>query len=553
VFNFLCFNGAAVQADQQTGVKPTLVNGFDWSLPPNTQREPYSGLIGEGDQILDSVQNSFVIVRWDKANPQPGVYQFEQFEKDLARVAPRNVLVRLEVNSACETPPWALEQLRSTKDKSLVFWDKNYLKVLRPFIHEFAQRYAANPQIIGVQLGIADGEYAGSCDDFDNKDGWGEFWMSPEVIAEAEQNFGFNPPIFEQRSKAIIDLYATAFGPYKYKLAYTNFGPFSWNDIAIPYNQRMLKLAHYAQNLGLGNRDGGTEQWLDLVGNIYGNTVISHVDGTCSLGFDERFAQKIQGRYWGTENEFYGKYDYVINKHGPYQNQPYRFLISSLRALQMRRNFVSISESSMAEMDHPIYHTQTFLDYLNKVLGKGMEASPDAFILLGERYMQGSQMADYSQEKCVRNDQDRIAIRAFGRWITDQSQSQPALKISMPASEHYWAQDFYLPDGIDYEYSARQAKQFRFDLNDELAQKRCHNGCNVALKVTFKDNLRTALQIQTAEGKSALLKTSADQQIKTATFRMNSKFQNKLNGSDLIISSNKGEIPLILLRINFLD
>ena len=553
MLNYLCINCAVAQADQKSGVMPTLINGFDWSLSPNTQRESYSGLIGEDDPVLKSVHNSFVIVRWDEANPQPGVYQFEQFAKDLARVAPRKVLVRLEVNSACETPPWALEKLRSTQDKSLVFWDKNYLNVLRPFIQQFAQKFAANPQIIGVQLGIADGEYAGSCDDFDNKDGWGEFWMSPEVIAESEQNFGFNPQLFETQSKAIIDLYATAFGSYKYKLAYTNFGPFSWNDIAIPYNEAMLRLAQYAQNLGLGNRDGGTENWLDLLDRIYGNQLMSQPDGTCSLGFDENFARQIQGRYWGSENEFYGKYAYVINKHGPYNNQPYRFLISSLRALQMRRNFISISETSMANMDHPVYRTQAFLTYLNKVLGKTIENTPDAFILLGERLVKPSQLADLAEQPCVRDQQERVAIRSFDRWIADRSQSQAALKVRMPANEHYWAQDFYLPDGVDYEYAARQAKQFKFDLNDELAQKRCHNGCQVAVKVTFKDSLKTSLQVQTAEGLSQAIATSGDQKIKTATFMLTSSFQNSLQGSDLMLLSHQGEIPLLLLRINFIE
>lgn len=543
---------SSANSTQLESPPPHVIAGFDWSLPASTTVESNSGLIAESNRNLATVNNRFIIVRWDKTNPKKGVYDFSSFDKQLKQLAHKKALVRLEVNSSCEAPAWALQQLRATKDKSLIFWDENYLSLLKPYVEEFAKRYAHSSQIVGVQLGIADGEYRGPCDNFDNKDGWGEFWMSPKVIAESQQSFGFTPEIFEARSKEIIEFYAKAFGINKHKLAYTNLGSFSWDEIAIPYNQKMKILAQYAFDIGLGNRDGGTEQWMEWLTRIFGNDFTSHSDGSCSLDFDEKYADTISGRYWGTENEFYGNKDYVLNKHGPYENQPYRFLISSLRALQMRRNFVSVSDDSMAVMKHPLYKTQDFLVYLSKVLGKDKVNTPDAFILLGERYITPEQVKDFKDESCVKNSNGKVAIRSFGRWLTEKSQSKPALKVSMPAEEKYWAQNFYLPDGVDYEYSAREGSQFSFNLNDELSIARCINGCPVEIKVTYKDTLKTTLTVQVAEGVTRALETKGDNQIKTASFKVNSKFENGVSGSDFILKSETGAIPLILLRVNFL-
>ena len=115
-------------------------------------------------------------MRWDESNPRQGEYDFSKFKAHLKRIAPQQALIRLEVNSSCEAPKWALTTLRRTKHKSLIYWDKSYMDLTRPFIQEFAKRFAANPQIIGVQLGLADGEFGeapDSCNDYDNKQGWG--------------------------------------------------------------------------------------------------------------------------------------------------------------------------------------------------------------------------------------------------------------------------------------------------------------------------------------------------------------------------------------------
>ena len=543
---------------------PHFLAGFDWNLPADTKITKNSGLIAEGGHNPDVVNNRFIIVRWDETNPNQGQYDFSKLDAHLKRIAPQQALIRLEVNSSCEAPKWALSKLRQTKHKSLIYWDKSYIDLTRPYIQAFANRFAAYPQIIGVQLGLADGEFGekiDSCSDYGNKQGWGEFWMSPSELQEAESQFGFNPDVFTQATIANIDIYANAFGIHKNKLAFTNIGTlYTYGEGSEPYNKNLKTIAKYALDQGIGNRDGAIERWMTYTDKVYGNLFTTMPDGSCRLDVDEEYMRGMEGRYWGTENEFYGNKDYVIATKGPVENHPYQFLISSLRALQMRRNFMSVSD--MRERDHKEYKTQEFMKYLSLTMGKQIEDTSDAFVLMGERYIAASRLSDHMDVDCVRNSDNTIKVRSFGRWLTEspkntQIENKPAIKVRMPASENYWFQDYYLPYGIDYEYFAREAKNFSFDLDDKLSQLRCNDACEVEVKVTFKDRTKTRLHIQVAEGMTQALQTLGDNKIKTATFKMKSKFNNQLQGlsssSDLSLISENEAIPLILMRINFLN
>lgn len=535
----------------QDVVIPQVKNGFDWSLPESTKNEPYSGLVDENDN--SDLNSQFVILRWDHTNPSLGKYDFSELSEKLKEIPHRNVLVRLDVNSACEAPKWALKKLRVTKNKSLIFWDKLYLNLLKPYIYDFGKRFSNHHQVVGVQLGIADGEYKGSCDENDNKDGWGEFWMSPQELAEAEKDFGLTPDLFLTRTKQIIDIYVEAFKGNEAKLAFTNIDPFfSWDDISEAYDKKMPEISSYVMEQGLGSRDGNVEAWLRYVGTSYGIKHNLHKDGTCSMEMEESFARFIQGRYWGTENEFYGKDDYVLDYGGPIDNQPYRFLISSLRALQMRRNFMTVSTDGLKNLDDPIYLTKDFIEYLRHTMGKQIENTSDVFVLLGERYISSSSFIGVrkSEEICIRD--GKVSVRSFGRWMTEKSESIPAVKIKMPKSEKYWAQDMYLPNGVDYEYAGRFSTQFNFDINDELIKKRCNNKCNAEVKVTIKDQTKTHFSIKVPEGETQLFQSTGDDKIKTITFPVISKFDNK-HGKDLIIQSGTSGVSVLFVRVNFLQ
>ena len=529
-----------------------VINGMDWRLPSYAKRSRLGGLASETRGNDDYIAADFHIVRWDKTNPAPGVYNFDELESAIRGRPAQQIVLRLETYSKCETPDWALSQLRHTKAGTLIFWDSQYLKLLTPYIKEFAKRFAGKAQVVGVQLGIGDGEYRGDCRNFALKDGWGEFNISPTQLSEAQNNFGLTPQILETSTKRIVDVYAAAFARNTWKLAFNNVDQFSWEAIADLYNQKIPEIARYVLEKGLGNRDGQVEHWMRYIQRVYGMQVTPANNGTCSLDMDERVADRFAGRYWGTENEFYGDLDYVRAEHGSYQNQPYRFFVSSLRALQMRRNYSLLFARGMKKLDDPVYKTQDFLHYLDKTMGKQRANTPDAFILLGERYVADYRLPEYPQRAECRT-QDRVSFRSFGRWITETSDSQPAVKIRMPASDKYWGQGFYLPTGIDYEYAARSSKRFAFNLNDELIKARCLSGCSVQVKLSYKDDNQTKLWLSSATGNTGALVTKGDGKIKTATFELNTTFNNQLQGKDLIVQTDGKPLSLMMLRINFLN
>ena len=547
------------KATEYKQAKPTMSNepvevvqGFDWRLPNYAHRSSLSGLISESRGDDDYIRADFHMVRWDKTNPNPNEYNFRELENKLRSRSHQQVLLRLETYGKCETPQWALAKIGATARGSLIFWKENYINTLKPYIKEVAKLVKRHPQIIGVQIGISDGQYRGDCNRFELKDGWGEFNLKPDELNDAQNQYGLTPAILESSTKRIIDVYANAFRGITSKLVFNNFDMFSWQDIAIPYNAKMPSIANYALSKGIGNRDGQIEHWMRYTQKIYGMQLQTSSNSTCSLHMDEKAAKRYANRYWGTENEEFGDYYWVRDTYGAVENQAHRFFASSLRALQMRRNYMTVHGEAMTRATDRTYKTQDFLRYLDKTLGKQINDTPDAFILLGERYIANFRLTEFPQHQhCQAN--GGAAVRSFGRWITERSDSKPSMRLEFPENDQRWGQGFYLPGNLNYEYAARSGTAFNFDLNDELTKTRCSSGCNIEVKVSYKDDNRGAIWIETPNRKSKTLNTSADGLIKTATFRLASQLSGNDAGQDLVVKSSGGPLSLILLRINFLN
>ncbi len=529
-----------------------VVSGFDWRLPSYAQRSDLSGLISETRGAEEYIRADFHMVRWDKTNPQQNQFDFSELESQLRNRSQQQVLLRLETYGKCEAPDWALRQLEVTPRGTIIFWRDSYIKALKPYVREIAKLVNQYPQIVGVQIGISDGQYRVDCTKFSQKDGWGEFNLKPDELRDAQNQYGLTPEILESSTKRIIDLYADEFGGAASKLVFNNFDQFSWQDIAIPYNAKMSSIANYALSRGIGNRDGQIEHWMRYTNKVYGMQLKLSNNGTCSLDMNEQVAKQYANRYWGTENEEFGDYYWVRDTYGGINNQAHRFFASSLRALQMRRNYMTIHGEAMQKAADPIYKTQDFLRYLDKTLGKQPLDTPDAFVLLGERYVANFRLKEFPEHKQCQS-QGGAAIRSYGRWITEESDSKPAMRISLPVDDKRWGQGFYLPRNVDYEYAARSSKQFSFNLNDELTRIRCASGCNVEVKVSYKDDTVSNLWLETPDGASGSLRTTGDNRIKTATFKIRSKFNNETTNQDLLLKSDAAPISAILLRINFLD
>lgn len=597
--SLFCFSLPAAAAN------PSLSLGIDWMLPAYASQSANGGMIlGSGSSSADDpdVTGDFLEVLWNHSEPQEGQFNFDDFRQRLAQ-ANGNVLVRLEVNSNCHAPEWA--NLPYLDNQSLQFWKPAYLQKLTGFVNAFADEFKNNSKIVGVHLGIGDGEYYQDANDDgipetsncptgnsfsdlvygSGRTGWGEFWVDENLDEHvASEANGLTPAKFERSVKSIIDMYADAFGAYSHKLAFTSFGVFG----PAGYNARMPAIVSHSMGRGIGNRGGEIEAWMRYTNQVYGvdmQTGVSN-DGSCLLTFDDSFADSIAGRYWGEENEFYGTEDWILDSGGPLSNQAYRFYVSSMRALQMRRNYVSVSSSGHRHLRsinnrYEYQYTGTgtrdsslltkfrsgdFLTYLSKTLGRTRSDTPDAFVILGERTMStysGLYPPEYraanTSEQCLIDAESRgyATVSEFGRWLSvvSPTTADTSMRKDMPEDENNWGLNMIADrNGAYYELYARKASSMLFDINDQLMQERCASGCDIEVKVVFKDDRRMQLQVEHAAGTSVQLATPGGGQTRTATFPISGMFINGFNDADFSVQTVDGsELSVLMARVNIVS
>ena len=531
-------------------------------------------MLSEGSGNDGDVKGTFLEVLWKHSEPSQGQYDFSHFEQRLAD-AGKPALVRLEVNSKCHAPNWAT--IPHLNNQSLQFWKPEYVAQLKGFITAFANQYKDDPRVIGIHLGIADGEYyqgngesnCPSGNDFNSlvygsgRDGWGEFWLNENLGEESKsKSNGLTPENFESSVKQIINMYIEAFGANKHKLAFTSFKAFGSSE----FDEKMPSIVKHVMDNGLGNREGEIEAWMRYTDNDYGVNLVTgnSNDSSCSMTFDESFADSIQGRYWGDENEFYGS-EWSIDASGPLSNQSYRFYVSSMRALQMRRNYFSIDPTGHTYLRSTTdeYNSGDFITYLSKTLGRTRSDTPDAFVVLGERTLStysGLYPSEYKQgntsEQCLIDGTNRgfVAVNEFGRWLSvvSPTDADETMRKDMPTSERHWGLNMIADRGGDfYELYARKSKELLFDINDQLIQERCGSTCKIEVKVVFKDDRVVNLKVNHANGESGVLTTQGGGQTKTATFPISGSFTNGFNNADFSVKTTDGsELSVLMTRIN---
>ena len=498
---------------------------------------------------------------------------------------------------------------------------------------------------------------------FTNKNGWGEFYAQEgELKSAISMEDGLTVENFQSSVKRIIDLYTEAFNvdpadpakDFRSKLVMTNLTNFVYNDPSITSEKvdpeavdefvedeviqafndiKTSKISPYALAAGVGNRDGLIEDWMSYNNPVYGMSFKSDdpesLDpkspvGTCKMTMDENIAEIIGNRYWGTENEEYlldsslpDDDNYVLEKFGR-DDQYYRFMMSSLRALQMRRNHMLLNTEAMydltqgeAAVETP-YKTTDFLNYLAGTMGRSQSDTPDAFVVLGERYIrtirtEGFNDPAYSLEPnypegldgqpgptiiselselidsakasgkdaLVNCTDSYTTVSEYGRWLTEVSgkgTKSNLIDLDIVDAEGNAKEPFSIPRNLPevnvdgdgskastkYDYAARSSNEFLFDINDAVVSKRCDLGsaCQLEIKVVFQDTVATTLSLVTEAGVVGAIETSGDDVIKTVTFTADDTFANGLpNGADFGIVTVKDAhaLPVFMTRVNFLS
>ena len=572
-------------SDTTTTEIGTLTAGIDWSVPADLSGN--GGLVDEQWNRVDGSSNprpSYVNttsydLTWSEfeSNLLETGNPFHSFERFLDGYADgRKVVVRLDTNSRCDLPASLDSEFRYYGGTSIVFWDANYQTELNRLVSQFGSRFANDPRVVGLHVGIGDGEYKSSVDNSNIADcnnpqsyrfGWGELNMEEQELKEAIDK-GFSPSVLNSSVKSIVDIFVNAFPGNESKLMFMNYKDFVFDDpnksdvrsdLIPPYNDALEVVAQYAFDRGLGNRDGLVENWMGYTEKKYGMTFTPAGDArnSCNMGMDENVADSIQGRYWGTENEEYGYYDWVEGRFGGFAEQPYRFMISSLRALQMRRNYVTISSVGMDDIDPSAYNTAGMLDYMARTVGRTRQDTPDAFVVHGERYVRQDAMGEYDGLPCFADRHARV--REYGRWLTEiESGGWPSMPIDLKDNNYLFSMSWGLPElngSTRYEYAARWNNRFTYDIDDVVVANRCETTCTAEVKVVFNDVTATTLIVENQQGVLSKVTTTGAGGIKTATFPVKAQFNNAQLGGDFTVRTENGadNFPIMLTRINFLN
>lgn len=558
-----------------------IANGFDWTLPAYADHNSHGGLVRSawGDDI-EATEVALVDLLWRDAYDD-GRYIFPTLENYLDNFSYGDkVIVRLGVTSRCDLPDeWMYS---NTFDfyagNSIAFWEQSYLSELERFVNAFANEYADDDRVVGVYLGIADGEYRDGdqlidyCGDYwRGKDGWGEFWMDETELVSAVSAGLISADVFYWATTSIVDIYLDAFGVNRGKLAFMNLGTFTYDnpDVDSEYSNlieqiqlRMRDLVDYSLSRGVGNRDGQIEFWMRYNQKRYGIKFRAGNDDACYHEIDEGYADWLSGRFSGTENEEYGYgvQNAWIERYGPLSTQPYRFMMSSLRALQMRRNYMTFDTEGFNNVPDSVYDSHRFVDYLTQTLGRTKEDTPDVFVMLGERYLNQHNLDDYDASagelgNCA--DGDVVTIREFGRWLSEtEGGGVAANQIKLDEFKDTGAIAYSLPlvDGsTKYEYQARRHDSFKLDINDDVVISRCGSWCELEIKIVFYDERVTTLSVKNQFGTLGSVKTTGNGGFKTASFVVSSNFSNNFEGADFAIQTSAGNepLPVAMVRVNF--
>lgn len=444
---------ACVKQNSSKGI--VVTEGINWSLPEHVQLTPNSGLSwirGEWEWVYDwnkmyPIQDSsanyfaqYIVFNWAEVNPLPDVYNFSQLDEEIERIVNSGISTLgfafwpliyarsvvgdekshgtgmyygtpmipewlSDFSLITNKPLWlnGYKEVGFLNDGMVVNWDPKsaYYPALEQFLDTLGSRYKDNPKLVWV-----DTRY--------NDPFWGEGCLrcSVKEFTRATTELGLSPESLKKSLFHFVDIWARAFSGYEYKLVMSNAEP-KLEGFSDNFADVSKEIYQYANKMGLGGRDGQVEEWNRYISEGYGISV----DSMGYMIFDEEFRPALDGRVWYTENEnnLSGS-----DRFGPDSLAGYRWFTSTMRLLQMRRNWVWISKKS-------VFKWPEITRYMQLSLGKTVSTSPDAWCLL----RQGHELIRYGDMA----GQERI-INNFERWlyqrdILPDGMSKPASKVDI--------------------------------------------------------------------------------------------------------------------------
>jgi len=471
-------SGSGLVALMPWRTEDDVLEGWDWSLPPGIVPAPNSGLIfsrGEkrhfpGNKLLD------IAVYWRDVEPEEGRFEFDQLREKLEN-PPEGIsgyrfhfyaTVAHKLSKGRVTrvaPDWLRKydipviDMTAMEGRFQLFnyaiWDARYHKRYLRVIEALGK--SRIPQIDGLRI-----VYVGAI-----SKSWGEeLYIPRQVGAWCEENAGLTPAVLEQCLRQRLDAWAGAFKGVEHKLAWVGAG----NDGGggkLDYRGMGARIMRHAYDLGMGQRCGFVENYLYHLNSPW---LGQSVDDDGYLVVDETCPPIAEGRAFGDENEEYGSY--WTGRFGPLQTHAYRYHESMIRSLQMRRNYLWMSPSSV-DVDPAL------TAYASLSLGRSVHDAPDAFCYLRESTVRASAAGKQGKTTPVRN---------FERWLIQRDRDGYRTKPAIAATQHEMM--WMVPEGHKFDHIARRTDlaggndRIGFALDDRFLVDGPHR---VAIKITYHD------------------------------------------------------------------
>ncbi len=458
--------------------KETIINGWDWSLPPHVKPASKSNLCiaRNGGLRADKIKNLPAInfpcnpvvahwVNWALLEPEEGKINFQPLIDNIKLAAQKGYgsIVRIHFSATTFAPDWIKKyNIPIRKENSAKPKVTNY-EISNP---EFHKRYLLFVNALGKsgipQMDDVKGLFLGYASPSYGDEGIGPY---------SEQLASANDTIQHVRDR--IDAWAAACKGVEEKVI-------------------MGGLSNYGISKGFGIRRGFVEIYLYHIPDEH---IGQQVDNNNYLYVDESNPIISKNVFNGDENEEYNE-SWATEVHNfrfgkTTESFPYRYFTANLRLLQMRCNDLLANDFALLP---------DMLAWVGIGMGKTIKDAPDAWCFLRESYLKAK---------------GGHPIKNFERWVYQRDmpgyETTPAVKIEQPI------QMWMVQPGKYYDFIAREGRKIGFDVEDKW------NGLkdSVAIKVSYFDDDSGRLNLVYAGSKKQETKTiklTGDGNLKTATF-----------------------------------
>ena len=509
------------------------IDGWDWSLPPGTRPADNSAMaFGDAPKDFKFPGNRLTVVStsWRELEPVESTYAFHILQEKIDRAIEKypNTKVMIFIYGSLwrqhfkESPtnpghvpewlseyPWFGTHLENWQN----VWPFFQLENADIYEPEYNKRYMKFLRELG-KSGILKSPVVGPVMIKGKSGSMGEEHGEPKPDTKEF-------PVWLERLDAWIDM----MGDDVYKLVTGTTDP--------PWAKIMA-------DRGIGTRSGFAEMYLlRMESEVLGQ----YIDEEGFLCVDESVPMIAEQRYNGDDNE-----EYVVGRHetrfGPVEFWTHRHHESSLRILQMRRNFL---------IRYHVGINPNMASYVALELGRTVEDAPDVWCYLRKSYLG----TDSRKEP--------KATRHYERWLynRDASGHNPEYgeRIDIPRETSGKPGSRNRHPDHHYEYTARITQSssgnpaLSFDIDDRWLPEK---SVLIYLKITYTDRGNGTLQLQYMNRIGQLVRRSVQCEdsgsIKTVTFRIDDlKTGNQLSlqdhPMDFRIVGMDGDIPVNFARI----